>query len=177
VSDTTIAMRYASALFEVVEGDAAARDRARADLEALAAAVAAPDLGRLLANPRVPPADKARVLDDVAGRVGAGDTARRLLSVLAAPDRAGLLGEVAAAYGRQVDAARGRQAVTVTAAFPLPQALKAGVETRIRALAGADTEIAHRVDPQALGGLAVQIGSKVFDYTVRHHLAHLRQSL
>jgi len=177
LSDTVIATRYASALFDVVRGDAAARTQARADLAALAAALAEPGLAALVDNPRVSEADKAAVLDRLAERAGAGATVRRLLGVLAGHGRAALLGEIGAAYDRLADADEGRQHVTVTAAFPLPEAQKAAVERRLKALVGAKAEIRHRVDREALGGLVVQIGSKVFDYSIRNHLAHMRQAI
>ena len=61
--------------------------------------------------------------------------------------------------------------------FPLPETLKTTVEGRLKALVGARAEIRHRVDPEALGGLVVQIGSKVFDHSIRHHLAQMRQAI
>ena len=42
------------------------------------------------------------------------------------------------------------------------------------------TDIIHlhpSVDPEALGGLVVQIGSKVFDHSIRNHLAQMRQAI
>lgn len=177
MSDTAIAKRYASALFEVVQGDEAAETRVRGEVSALAEVLAQPELARLVDNPRVSGADKAAILAEVARRTGAGEEASRLLKVLVANGRAGALGEIAGAYGRLVDAARGRQTVTVTASHPLPDAARDRVEQRLRALLGGATEIRHRVDPEALGGLVVQVGGKVFDYSVRNHLMQLRQAI
>jgi len=170
-------MRYASALFDVVRDDGSARTQARADLAALATAVAEPAFAALVDNPRVSEEDKAAVLDRLAERAGAGGAVRRLVGVLAGHGRAALLGEIGAAYGRLADADEGRQRVTVTAAFDLPADLKTGVEGRLKALVGAKAEIRHRVDPQTLGGLVVQIGSKVFDHSIRNHLAQMRQAI
>lgn len=177
MSDTAIAKRYASALFEVVQGDETAETRVRGDVSTLAGVLAQPELGRLVENPRVAAADKAAVLARIAERTGAGEEAGRLLRVLVDNGRAGLLAEIAEAYGRLVDTARGRRTVTITAAYPLPDAVKGRVEERLRHLLGDRSEIRHRVDPEALGGLVVQIGSKVFDYSIRNHLAQLRQAI
>jgi F-type H+-transporting ATPase subunit delta len=172
-----IATRYAAALFESVPGDEALQDRLRDDLSALAAVAREEAFKRFVENPRVAPADKAGVLERLAGRQGVADPTRRLLAVLAENERAGLLPGIAAAYGRLVDAARGREAVTVTAAFELPADLKAEVDRRLKGLLGARTEIRHRADPGALGGLVVQIGSKVFDHSIKSRLAELRQAI
>lgn len=172
-----IATRYAAALFEAVPGDEALQDRLRADLSALAALGRDEAFRRFVENPRIAPADKAGVLDRLAGLEGAAEPTRRLLAVLAGNERAALLPAIALAYGRLVDAARGREAVTVTAAFDLTGDLKAEVERRLRGLLGARTEIRHRADPRTLGGLVVQIGSKVFDHSIKNQLALLRQAI
>jgi len=172
-----IATRYAAALFEAVPGDEALQDRVRADLAALALVAREEAFRRFVENPRIAPPDKARVLEGLAARQGAADPTRRLLAVLAENERGGLLAPIAKAYGRLVDAARGREAVTVTAAFELPGDLKTEVDRRLRALLGARTEIRHRADPATLGGLVVQIGSKVFDHSIKSHLAQLRQAI
>jgi F-type H+-transporting ATPase subunit delta len=172
-----IATRYATALFDAVSGAEAVEDRVRADLAALSAVAREEAFRRFVDNPRIGPADKAGVLDTLAARQGVADPTRRLLAVLAENERAGLLPGIAEAYGRLVDAARGREAVTVTAAFELAGDLKAEVDRRLKALLGARTEIRHRADPGALGGLVVQIGSKVFDHSIKSRLAELRQAI
>jgi len=172
-----IATRYAAALFETVPGDEALQDRLRDDLAALAAVSREASFRSFVANPRVAPEDKAKVLDRLAERQGAAEPTRRLMAVLAENERAQLLVPIAEAFGRLVDAARGREAVTVTAAFDLSGDLKSRVESRLRGLLGTGTEIRHRADPAALGGLIVQIGSKVFDHSIRSRLAGLRQAI
>jgi F-type H+-transporting ATPase subunit delta len=172
-----IATRYAAALFEAVPGDEALQDRLRDDLAALAGASREETFRRFVANPRVAPEDKAKVLDRLAEQHGAAEPTRRLLAVVAGHERAALLPGIAEAYGRMVDAARGREAVTVTAAFDLPAELKTDVDRRLKGLLGEGTEIRHRADPKALGGLVVQIGSKVFDHSIKNQLAQLRQAI
>ncbi|MBI5137769.1 MAG: ATP synthase F1 subunit delta [Nitrospirae bacterium] len=176
MSDTIIANRYAAALFEAV-GGADAADRVRAELSSLAGAVADDSLSRLVANPRVPAADKAQVLTAVGERLGASVKVMNLLRLLLANGRVALLGRVAIAFARLADEAQGRVAVTVTSATPLEGAAKTRVDARVTAILGGKADIRHRVDPAILGGLVVQIGSKVFDNSIRHHLAQLRQAL
>lgn len=175
MSDT--ATRYAAALLATTRGDEALQDRLRADLDALSAVAVEAPFRRFVENPRIEPEQKAEVLGALAERVGAADPTRRLLDLLAEGERLGAIAAIGEAFGRLVDAARGREAVTVTAAFALPKELKGEVETRLVRLLGAGTKIRHRADPGALGGLVVQIGSKVFDHSVRSHLAQLRQTI
>lgn len=175
MSDT--ATRYAAALLASARGDGALEDRMRADLDALAAVAAEAGFRSFVDNPRIGPEHKAEVMGALADRVGAADATRRLLSLLAEGERLGAIAAICEAYGRLVDASRGRQNVTVTAAFALPEALEREVDARLTRLLGAGTRIRHRTDPDALGGLVVQIGSKVFDHSVRSHLHQLRQTI
>lgn len=176
MSDSIIANRYAAALFEAA-GGADAADRVRAELFSLAKAAAADDLAKLVANPRVPAADKVAVLTALGERLEVTEKTMNLLKLLLANGRVKLLGKVAEAFARLADAALGRVAVTVTSASALKGAAKTKVDKQLTQILGGKADIQHKVDPAILGGLVVQVGSKVFDNSIRHHLAQLRQAL
>lgn len=173
---STIAKRYAAALYEVVDNPKAAKSL-RGELQQMAEAVELPELRSLLDNPRVTDEQKLGVLDAVAARVSLSDPGRNLLKVLVANGRALLLGRVSRAFGEMVDEAEGRLSVTVTSAIALPKTAATKVDKRIKEILGADADIEHRVDETILGGLVVQVGSRLFDHSIRHQLAQLRQAL
>ncbi|MDH5525861.1 MAG: ATP synthase F1 subunit delta [Nitrospirota bacterium] len=173
---STIAKRYAAALYEVVANPKAAK-ALRGELQQMAEALEVSELRSLLDNPRVTDDQKLSVLYAVADRAGLAEAGRNLLKVLVANGRATLLGRVATAFGEMVDASEGRLSVTVTAAIELPKAAATKVDTRIKEILGADADIEHRVDASVLGGLVVQVGSRLFDHSIRHQLAQLRQAL
>lgn len=176
MSNAALAKRYAAALYESL-GDVQAADPVRYVLGSLVEALGHDDLRRLLENPRFSTAKKQDVLSALADKLEAPDKVKNLLRVLAANDRALLLADVAQAFSDMVDEAAGRVSVTVTAAIPLPKKTEQQVNARVTEILGQEAEIRHRVDKEILGGLVVQIGSRVFDNSIRNHLAQLRQSL
>ncbi len=176
MTDTTIARRYASALFESI-GDATASEQVRGQLSTLADATGQAEFRRFVDNPRVPLEKKQAVLTALAAKAGATDKTANLLALLAQNDRIGHLDAVAEAFGDLVDQAVGRVTVTVTAAISLPGKVMQQVDGKLSEILGGDADICHKVDEAIIGGLVIQIGSKVFDYSIRYQLAKLRQTL
>lgn len=66
--------------------------------------------------------------------------------------------------------ARGAISAQVTTAVPLTQAQSKGVAAALRTALGKDPEIETRVDPALLGGIKVQVGSRLFDASLRSKL-------
>ncbi len=176
MSDAIIANRYAAALFETVGGGQDA-DRVRTELTAFSEALANEDLGHLVANPRVSDADKVAVLTGVGELLSASDHTMNLVRLLVSNGRMGMVAGIGKAFGQLVDRANGRLNVTVTSAVALSDDTRSQVDTRLTDALGGKADIQHQVNTDLLGGLVIQVGSKVFDNSIRHHLAQLRQAL
>jgi F-type H+-transporting ATPase subunit delta len=69
-----------------------------------------------------------------------------------------------------------RRAARVESATPLPADLQADVTRRIRQIYGSGADIAFSQNPALLGGLRVQVGSDLYDGSVRTRLEKLEQS-
>jgi F-type H+-transporting ATPase subunit delta len=69
-----------------------------------------------------------------------------------------------------------RRAARVESATPLPADLQADVTRRIRQIYGPGADIAFSQNPALIGGLRVQVGSDLYDGTVRMRLEKLEQS-
>jgi F-type H+-transporting ATPase subunit delta len=65
----------------------------------------------------------------------------------------------------------------VTTATPLTDAQRQGVAAALRQSLGKDPEIETRVDPAILGGIKVQVGSRLFDASLRTKLDSLKFAL
>ncbi len=176
MSDSIVVNRYAVALFEAVQADNLT-DQVRSDFDKLVKVLAFAAPRRLFSNPRISIADKQAVIAGIGERLSLCDPLKRLADLLVVNHRVGLAGAIAARFGELADKASGRERVTITAAIELPKPSRAQVEERLSALVGADAKFRHAVDPDLLGGLIVQVGSRVFDNSVRHHLTQLRQAL
>ena len=62
-------------------------------------------------------------------------------------------------------------------ALPLDDGQRAEIAARLRALTGAEVEINETVDPDLIGGIAVRIGDRLYDASVRSRLERLRARL
>jgi len=176
LSNTVIANRYASALFDILADDDSRRT-VRGELDALAEVMGDPEMQKVQANPRVKPDDKRALLVAVGERLSTSRPAMNLLFTMADNDRINAVSAVADAFGAMVDDASGRVAVTVVSALPLTNDVTGHVDRKVTEILGGEADIRHEVDDTILGGLVVRVGSKVFDNSIRHHLAQLRQGL
>jgi len=69
-----------------------------------------------------------------------------------------------------------KRSATVESAVTLSEPLKQAVRENLTRRYGPGLNIALRVNPNLLGGLRVQVGSDVYDGSVRVRLAHLQES-
>ena len=69
-----------------------------------------------------------------------------------------------------------QHAARVESAIPLPADLQTGVADRIKKIYGAGADITFRQNPALLGGLRIQVGSDLYDGSVRTRLDKLAQS-
>ena len=62
-------------------------------------------------------------------------------------------------------------------ALPLDDGQRAEIAARLRALTGEQVEMDETVDPDLIGGVAVRIGDRLYDASVRSRLERLRARL
>lgn len=100
-----------------------------------------------------------------------------LMLVLNDRHRSQIFRHVCTAYQRKLDESLGRTAVYVSTAVALDDAARARVREEVRRLTGLDSRFEERVDPAILGGLIVQAGDRLYDYSVRRRLHDLQHRL
>ena len=67
--------------------------------------------------------------------------------------------------------------VTITSAVELDDRTVRQIQKEIEDKTGRKTELTTKVDPDVLGGLAMQVGNKIIDATVRGRLERLRRQV
>lgn len=171
----TIARNYAEALFDL--GERSGQTARYAELmDALAGAVeTTPAVQAILMSPRVPKADKARLL-------GAAfqDAPREFvlfLQALVKRRRQQLLREIAAAHHGLLDIKFNRVRAGVTLAHPAGEALQLSIAEALSRQLGKEVLPSFSVDPEILGGTIVRVGERIHDGSVRRRLTKLRRHL
>jgi len=69
-----------------------------------------------------------------------------------------------------------QRAACVESATPLPADLQTNVTSQIRKIYGSGADITFRRNPALIGGLRIQVGSDLYDGSVRTRLDKLEQS-
>jgi len=173
-----LAPRYARAFADVAESahlDAAA---AQAQMHDFAETLAGShELREFLANPSIEMEKKLKVLDALAARLGMSPQVRNFLAVVLEHRRLSELDEMIAEYRELADAHAGAVEARITSSRPLNAEDRAQLEAQITKLAGAQVRPSYAEDASLLGGVVVEIGSTVYDGSVRAQLQQLKQRL
>ena len=171
----TIARNYAEALFDLGE-QTGQTDQYAQLLDAVAAAVqASPEVQSILTSPRVPKAEKARILG-----AALRDTPRPFVLFLQAVVKRGrqaLLDEIAREYEALLDIKHNRIRAGVTLARTIDEKLREQVRAGLSRHFGKEVVAEFSVDPEILGGAVVRIGTRHYDGSLRRKLTMLRRQL
>jgi F-type H+-transporting ATPase subunit delta len=165
------ARRYAEALIELAGGDI---DRFRVSLENLAVALG-PRVLRLLREPRVPLADRRKLLEDATR--DEPPAIRSVVQLLLERDRIQLLPRIATAYAELVEQREGIVRARVTTAVAIDDPRRADVVRRLEHSSGKKVRATFAVDPSLIGGTRVQLGDRLVDTSLATQLQELKRSL
>ncbi len=173
----SIGRRYAKALF----GLAVDQNRVEpwADgLRALKVAVqASPELRDVLQNPVYSKDQRRAVAAKLVEALKLDAEPASLLYLLADRNRLAYLDGVADYFGELADAKLGRVRARVTTATAVDAAALDAISARLGAATKATVLVEHAVEPAILGGVVAQIGSTVYDGSIRTQLEQLKTSL
>jgi F-type H+-transporting ATPase subunit delta len=173
--DVSIARNYAEALFELGEGGG--QTSRYADLmDAVAAAVeTTPQIQGVLMSPRVPKAEKSRLL--AAALKEAPKEFVLFLQAIVKRGRQQLLREIATEYLALLDLKLNRVRAGVTLARPADEKLRKAIQESLSKQLRKEVIASFSVDPEILGGAVVRVGERIHDGSVRRRLTKLRRQL
>jgi F-type H+-transporting ATPase subunit delta len=172
-----IAKRYARALVELSQ-EKKIVDKTKADLAAFSSAVAGQEvLQKLFASPAITPEAKKTVIAELSSRLGLQETTKRFIEHLADTGRIRHLRDVHESFEEILAELQNRAMAKVTTATPLAGGELAEIKKKLEALTGKQVEVDAKVDPSVIGGARAQIGSVVYDGTIRNQLGKMREQL
>ena len=173
----SISRRYAKALFDLAVE--AGKVEAWTDgLVALKKAVdSSPELRELLQNPVYTREQRQGLARELARALSLDAHPAALLALLAERNRLAYLGGIADTFGRLADEKLGRVRARVTSAVPLEESAATGLAGRLAAATRGQVIVERLVDPALLGGVVAQVGSLVYDGSLRSQLEDLRRAL
>jgi F-type H+-transporting ATPase subunit delta len=176
----TAARRYAEAAFQIGRADGTL-DAWEGNLARIEALLEHPELQRMIEHPVVPYAAKERLLRSVAGDSAAGDSvgaeALSLVLLMIRRGRPRAIGRMIAHFAELLRVERGIVLAEVRTAMQLEPEQRAAVSERLAQLTGEQVEMNEVVDESLIGGIAVRIGDRLYDASVRNRLERLRARL
>jgi F-type H+-transporting ATPase subunit delta len=171
----TAARRYADAAFQIGREEGTLDEWER-DLRTLGAALADPQLLSVVEHPAVPFAEKETVLRDVVGR-GVRPEAMNLILLMVRRGRPGQIPRMIERFEELLRIERGIALAEVRTARELEPEQRDAVIDRLQVITGNRVEVNEIVDESLIGGIAVRIGDRLYDASVRSRLERLRARL
>jgi F-type H+-transporting ATPase subunit delta len=172
-----IAKRYAKALVELAH-EKNTVDKTKADLAAFAAAVSEQSLlQKLFSSPAFTPEAKKAVIGELAGKLGLQKTTTRFIEYLAETGRIRYVREVQAAFEEILAERQNRAQVKLTTATALGSGELDEIRKKLASITGKEVEVDARVDAALIGGARAQIGSMIYDGTIKNQLGKMREKL
>lgn len=172
-----IGRRYARALFTLATDQDSVASTSKA-LTACAATFAEnSELREVFQNPSFSREVRSNILNDVAAAAKLPESISNTLRLLADRGRMPHLGEVAEAFAAMAETESGRLHAEVTTAAALPESYFSELEKTLKQVTGKDITLTRKTDPDLLGGVVTRIGDQVFDGSLKHRLAGLKDEL
>jgi F-type H+-transporting ATPase subunit delta len=170
----TLARPYADAAFQVAEkGDLS---KASAELDALAAVAANPQLRQFADAPSASATQVFDLISSVAG-VPLSDASKNLLRTVIDNGRLTVLPEIAAQFRLLVNERGGVSDATVYSAFPIDSAQLSDVVSSLEKRFKRKLDATVVVQPELIGGIRVVVGDEVLDTSVKARLEQMKAAL
>ncbi len=169
--------RYADALLELA-ADNGAVESVEADVKLLQEVIAeSDDLQHFIGSPAFSRADHIKGLTAVMDKAGVGEITRKFVLLIASNRRLFALSAILDVVLAKLAEQRGEVTAHVTAARALTDAQHAALAKSLKQVTGGDVNLQVAVDPKVLGGLIVQIGSRMVDSSLRSQLQRLQLAM
>jgi F-type H+-transporting ATPase subunit delta len=172
---TGSARRYAEAAFEIAEREGSAEAWLK-ELDRAASLTSNEKAERILGNPGLPFEKRRELLDAALGK-DVPEPLHKLLLLLMKRGHVDLVPRVAQAFRELVNRKLGITPALVTSATELSAQDVRALEEQLERLTGGKVELEVQVDPGLIGGVAVRVGDRWMDGSVRGRLERLRDQL
>jgi len=170
--------RYARAFVDVVVSDRLESNRTFEELKTITAIhQSSPELQKVWQSPAIPAEQKRGLLDAVVKREAISGPVRNFVAVLIDHRRIALLEQVLEDCGKELNRRLGFAEADITSARELSSAERRALESQVEKLTGKKIRARYGRDESILGGAIVQVGSTIYDGSVKGQLERIREEL
>ena len=175
--DRKLATRYARALLGAL-ATPAEQDLADEFLTALANSIMQnAELRGFFLDPASPASAKKSLLTNLCAARNIPDRVKTFLEMIVDNARLASLPSIAEVFHLERESGQGMVSATLTVASPLTSELKVRAASALEKLSGRKVNLTIEIDPGLLGGAVTQVGSMVYDGSLKTQLARLRRTM
>ena len=168
------ASRYAKALIDVLYPK-----KAEAGLEQLqkfsSLLSTEPDFRRVFENPTISGERRKALLTEVSDALVFEPSVRNFLNLLIDRNRIDIIDEITQTYQRLLDERMGVVRARVTSAFPMDSTQERDIAVKLQKLTGKAVRLESATDPSLIGGLVAEVGSTIYDGSIRQQLRSFKK--
>ena len=167
--------RYASALFALAQEQGAA-DKVAVDLERFGTMISLnSEMQRFVKSPVFSAEEQGKALNALLPKAGITGIAANFIKLVASKRRLFAIDAMIADFKKLHDSAKGVTRAQVTVAELLSDAALAKLRAELSSITGGKSvEIIVKIDPSIIGGLIVQLGSRMVDGSLKTKLNAIR---
>ena len=136
-----------------------------------------PDLVEVLQTPAVPRESKEKLLNELMTKYPVNPVTSNFLRILLRHNRIGFFQQIFDLYLKLVNEHKGIVSARVTTAMALSEQEVTNLGERLSAITGKSVKVEPQMDAAILGGVIVQLGSTIFDGSIRAQLAEMKRRL
>lgn len=175
MSQGSLAFRYARAWIELAE-QAKCVTQVSEDLARIEAILLKePKLVTLFSDTTVSKGERLQLLSQILGHVSASDLVARFMRFLIERERFASFSEMQRAYEKLCDERSGIVRASVTSVIPLGPDLAGQIEALLSKKTGKRVIVEYQQDPALIGGMVIQLGSRVYDGSVSGELRRAQE--
>lgn len=136
-----------------------------------------PDARRLLENPTMSGDRRSRLLKEIGSALEFERRISNFIRILVDKNRLELLDEIIDAYRKLLDDRLGIVRAVVTGARPLDASQQKELATKLAEQTGKQVRMELAVDTSLIGGVVAQVGSTIYDGSVRTQLQSFKSRI
>jgi F-type H+-transporting ATPase subunit delta len=174
---TGLAGRYATALYDLAES-ANKLDKVAEDLKTLRTLIHdSADLRRVITSPVLSRGDQVKVMIALCAKAEMDELTGRFVGTVAQNRRLPVLDGIIKAFLNELSRRRGESSAHVISAKKLSDAQLQAVIDVLKASVGTKISVETDVDESLLGGMIVNVGSRMIDSSLKTQLQQLHLSM
>ena len=135
------------------------------------------DLKNVLQNPTFSADERNATLGAVMKHLGLGDRTQKFVSLLLERDRQGELSAISEAFAALVADKTNRATAVIRTAATLDANTQEQLKRALEKRTGKKLEITVAIDPSLIGGIRAEVGTLVYDGTIKAELERLGETL